>query len=116
MFKHSYRYEGAPVKQVLIPKGDGKFRSLGISNFEDKIVQLLFSKILSAIYEPIFVNESYGFREGRSCHDAIKDLDKCLGKKYDGMVIDVDLKNFFGEINHRKLVLLLKMKDLLNTL
>lgn len=69
-------YRPAPVKLVLIPK-EGKpnaTRPLGISNFEDKIIQKKTQEILESIYEPIFLASSYGFRPGRSCHEAILDF------------------------------------------
>jgi RNA-directed DNA polymerase len=105
-------YRPAPVREVLIPK-DGqkkKFRPLGISNFEDKIIQLMASKILNAIYEPIFQDFSYGFRPGRNCHMAVKDLSTYLYRNQCEVVIDVDLANFFGTINHNKLIQLLRLK------
>lgn len=103
-------YYPAPVRGIKIPKGDGKFRPLGISNIEDKIVQMMFAKILNAIYEPVFVEESFGFRPGRSCHGAIQNLHSYLSTKNYGAIIDVDLSNFFGTINHRKLIQLLEKK------
>ena len=105
-----------PVKEVLIPKEGGKpgaTRPLGISILEDKIVQKMMQKILEALYEPIFYDCSYGFRPGRGCHDAIKALQHHLYQNDVEVIIDIDLGNFFGTIDHQMLkgILSERIKD-----
>ena len=105
-------YIPGPVRQALIPK-DGKpgaKRPLGIGNLEDKIVQKMTQRVLESIYEPIFQNCSYGFRTGLGCHDAIIALRDYLYRNNVRTVVDVDLANFFGTIDHKQLETILRKR------
>lgn len=108
-------YHPGAVREVLIPKEGkpGAMRPLGIGNFEDKIVQLMTAKILGAIYEPLFLDCSYGFRPGRNCHQAVRGIISYIMATPCTTVIDVDLANYFGTLSHQVLLDLLgqRIKD-----
>ena len=105
-------YRPSAVKEVMIAKEGQRevMRPLGISNFEDKIVQKRFQEVLESIYEPLFYDVSYGFRRNRSCHDAVKGLHKHLYHHSTRVVIDLDLSNYFGSIDHDQLLMFLQKK------
>lgn len=103
-------YLPQPAKEVLIPKADGKYRKLGIACIEDKIVQAMTAKVLEAIYEPLFRESSYGFRPNRNCHGAVKAVLNQMYGAWQNIILDIDLENFFGSIDHKKLLAILRLK------
>ena len=108
---HSGAYRAAPVRRVEIPKPDGGMRQLGIASLEDKIVQrAVVEQILDPIYESEFYGFSYGFRPGRSAHNALDALAYAVERRKVSWVVEVDIRQYFDSIEREQLMQFLEMR------
>ena len=102
------RYEPSPVKRVEIPKPGKGTRQLGIPTVQDRFIQQAIHQVLSPQFEPTFSEHSYGFRPGRSAHDAVKAARVHVEAGYK-WVVDIDMERFFDTVNHDRLMARMKV-------